>query len=264
MRRRTSTIATLLRLVIPAAAFLACAEPATAAAVRWQVNAAFGPCPPGSDVFGCVSASGPITGFFVLDVSQQVDGFPGISLTDFSVSLSASAPCDAFTYTPAVGSGTYIPEGASVVPPFVTLVFFSPARGTLIVRLKTDGLTDAGGTVEVYESVDALRSQEGSTCGIRAITAGVVTSESPSPSELVGALLTTVTQFSLPKGFSNALGAKLNAALAYIVLGNPTGAVDVLNAFINSVEAQRGKQLSDSQANVLVTAARAIISALAG
>jgi hypothetical protein len=88
-----------------------------------------------------------------------------------------------------------------------------------------------------------------------------------SPRELLSELVSRVIQLNLSKGISNSLDAKLNAVMAALddtQTGNDTAAINVMFAFINSVEAQRGKGLTTSQADSLVSAAQQIISALGG
>jgi len=53
--------------------------------------------------------------------------------------------------------------------------------------------------------------------------------------------------------------AKLDAALKSLAKGNTDTAANQLNAFMNLVNAQRGKTLTDAQANALIASAREII-----
>lgn len=88
----------------------------------------------------------------------------------------------------------------------------------------------------------------------------------PAPDELIQDLLDTVTGLNLDKGTTTSLKAKLNAALAALGASpNPDrkAASNTLAAFINLVEAQRGKKLTAVQAAALIEEARDIIAALA-
>jgi parallel beta-helix repeat protein len=67
---------------------------------------------------------------------------------------------------------------------------------------------------------------------------------------------------SVPYGILHELQVKLDAAAASLARGNNATAADQLNAFINACEAQSGKKLTDSQAQQLISAARAVISVL--
>jgi hypothetical protein len=88
-----------------------------------------------------------------------------------------------------------------------------------------------------------------------------------SPRELLSELVSRVIQLNRGKGISNSLDAKLNAVMAAlddVQAGNDAAAINAMYAFINFVEAQRGKGLTTSQADSLVSAAQEIISALGG
>jgi hypothetical protein len=61
---------------------------------------------------------------------------------------------------------------------------------------------------------------------------------------------------------ANSLKSKLEAALASLERGNENSARGQLNAFINQVEAQRGKKISDAAADALISAAQAVLDGL--
>jgi len=61
---------------------------------------------------------------------------------------------------------------------------------------------------------------------------------------------------------ANSLKSKLEAAMASLARGNENSARGQLNAFINQVEAQAGKKISDSAADELIAAAQAIVDGL--
>ena len=74
-------------------------------------------------------------------------------------------------------------------------------------------------------------------------------------------------QLNLSNGLETSLDAKLQAAfraLADINENNNVAAINSLQAFINVVEAQRGQELSDADANTVIAAAQAIIDLLNG
>jgi hypothetical protein len=58
------------------------------------------------------------------------------------------------------------------------------------------------------------------------------------------------------------LTSKLNNALDDLARGQDKGAVGKLNAFINSVEAQRGKKISEADADALIQTVQEIINAI--
>jgi hypothetical protein len=72
------------------------------------------------------------------------------------------------------------------------------------------------------------------------------------------ALASKVIDLDLPNGISNSLLAKLDAAQK----ANDSVAVKLLQAFISAVEAQRGKQIPETDADTLITGAEVIIAVL--
>lgn len=72
---------------------------------------------------------------------------------------------------------------------------------------------------------------------------------------------------NLHQGIENSLDAKLDAAvqaLDDINQNNDVAAINTLGAFINAVEAQRGKKITEADADALIAAAQEIIAALSG
>ena len=89
--------------------------------------------------------------------------------------------------------------------------------------------------------------------------------EVPLPKELLARLVADIRNLNLRAGISNAFDAKLDAALAALDdtrEQNDGAATNAMHAFINSVNGQRGRQLTDAQANSLVSAAERIIRAI--
>jgi hypothetical protein len=85
------------------------------------------------------------------------------------------------------------------------------------------------------------------------------------PVELLQNLMQNVRNLNLQKGIENSLVVKLEAALQ--VLGdenenNDVAAINSLEAFINLVEAQRDKKISDTDADTLIANAQQIIDLL--
>ncbi len=88
---------------------------------------------------------------------------------------------------------------------------------------------------------------------------------SQPPDVMIQELIATVINLNLQRGISNAIDAKLDTALSILDdmnTNNDVAAINSLNAFINAVEAQRGKEISNEEADNLVAAAQAIISKL--
>jgi len=71
-------------------------------------------------------------------------------------------------------------------------------------------------------------------------------------------LVAMVIDLELPKGISSSLLAKLDAAQK----ANDSVAINLLQAFISAVDAQSGKQISETDADTLIAAAEAIIAML--
>jgi hypothetical protein len=87
------------------------------------------------------------------------------------------------------------------------------------------------------------------------------------PPGAIEALIAAVISLNLHHGISNSLDAKLGAALNAlddVNTNNDGAAVNTLEAFISAVEAQRGKEISETDADALIQAAVNIINMLSG
>ncbi|MFH1725405.1 MAG: thrombospondin type 3 repeat-containing protein [Elusimicrobiota bacterium] len=69
-------------------------------------------------------------------------------------------------------------------------------------------------------------------------------------------------KLDLPAGTANALTSKLENAIASYSEGNTTPAINKLQAFINSVEAQRGKKIPEAAADMLIAFVENAMSAM--
>ena len=86
-----------------------------------------------------------------------------------------------------------------------------------------------------------------------------------SVEELLTDLFAAVVNMNLQQGIANSLDAKFSTvmdALDDMNANNDVAAINALNASINAVEAQRGKKLTDPQADELVALATRIIALL--
>ncbi|MFC1977792.1 LamG domain-containing protein, partial [Chloroflexota bacterium] len=72
-------------------------------------------------------------------------------------------------------------------------------------------------------------------------------------------LITTVRNLNLPYGIEHSLISKLENALKSLDKGNDGAATNQLNAFINAVEAQSGKNVKTEDAKALIEQAQKII-----
>jgi len=89
----------------------------------------------------------------------------------------------------------------------------------------------------------------------------------PTAPDLLRQLISNVESIQVDDGVRNALQAKLNAALNSLTAGNSQGRQDGMNtlaAFIHSVEAQRGKKISDTDAQFLIDSATTIVNLASG
>ena len=81
-------------------------------------------------------------------------------------------------------------------------------------------------------------------------------------SDLINQLVNAVLSMNVRQGISNSLDAKLESALNALDdlnENNDTSAINSLNAFINAVEAQSGKEISEVDADILIALANVII-----
>jgi hypothetical protein len=77
-------------------------------------------------------------------------------------------------------------------------------------------------------------------------------------------LIETIKTWNLPKGTENSLASKLQNAIQSLDNGQQNAAINKLNAFINEVQAQRGKKLTNGQADTLTSEAQRIINTIQG
>jgi hypothetical protein len=85
-----------------------------------------------------------------------------------------------------------------------------------------------------------------------------------TPEGAAESLVEDIEDMDLPVGLETGLITKLNNAINALDNGQPTAAINQLNAFIMQVEAQRGKKLTMVEADALVAAAQWIIDAAGG
>jgi hypothetical protein len=141
----------------------------------------------------------------------------------------------------------------------VVATLFAPTDGSTLVN-SADFPLVAGQTYTVTLSNTAGISSTGAASyDSSAIFAFEIIS--PAEDELAD-LLQDVIDLNLLVGTSNAFQAKLRKALAALERGDTQTALALLKSFINSVEAQRGKALTDAEADALIAAAQAIIDSL--
>ncbi len=87
----------------------------------------------------------------------------------------------------------------------------------------------------------------------------------PSPLMKIGILIDDVESLNLKNGIDNSLDAKLetaNKALQDVNINDNGAAINALEAFINAVRAQRGKEIPEGAADTLISVAQRIIEEL--
>jgi len=86
-----------------------------------------------------------------------------------------------------------------------------------------------------------------------------------NPVQLIADLIQDVVSLNIHEGIANSLDSKLEAALKAIddlKENNDVAALNSIQAFIKAVEAQRGKEIPEADANALIAAAQEIIDLL--
>lgn len=81
----------------------------------------------------------------------------------------------------------------------------------------------------------------------------------PYSREIVKKLIADIENLNLLGGIEKSLTSKLGAAINSLNNGQENAAINKLNAFINQVETQRGKNITDEQADELIAEAQRII-----
>jgi hypothetical protein len=128
-----------------------------------------------------------------------------------------------------------------------------------MVRLPelADGL-DGGGASAVNDSGQVVGT---SAVGPNVGHATMWVLSVPVPSAL-DQLIAQVTAYGLPKGLTQALTAKLEAALASWDRGGSKAAVNEIGAFVHEVNAKRGTALTDARADTLIRMAEIVVQAI--
>jgi len=139
------------------------------------------------------------------------------------------------------------------------------------INLTVEGTAIAyGDTVTISYTAGDLVAADGGALGSFAgqpVTNNVTPPPADTPEALLGNLIEEVAGTGVAKGLKNSLTAKLENARRVITddnTRNDVAAANILKAFINSVEAQRGKKISSIDAEALATKAQEIIEALIG
>jgi hypothetical protein len=115
------------------------------------------------------------------------------------------------------------------------------------------------GIAETYAVTLAVTDDDGATATDTAVV------NVQTVYQAIGSLSDLVASYSIQRGIGGSLEAKLQNAQRALVAANAGQRQDAANkllAFINAVEAQRGKALTNAQADELVALARRIVARL--
>jgi hypothetical protein len=222
-----------------------------------------------------VTGSGTITG------SPTVDYFNNTTGTD----LGSTAPINAGNYTvTAVYAGDATHTGSTGTATFTikkAALTVTADNQTIIIGEALPAFTASysgfvhnetssvlGGTLSFSTTYTAGSppgtysiTPSGLTSGNYAMTFAPGTLTVLSLSQATNNLLALVDSSNLASGTQNSLDAKLQAAMASFDLGNTTAGDNQLGAFINYVNAQKGKGISAALADIFIADAQRIINA---
>ncbi|MCH8978003.1 MAG: FG-GAP repeat protein [Armatimonadetes bacterium] len=149
---------------------------------------------------------------------------------------------------------------------------FSGADGSVLYTLDGDSAGDRfGRSVSGAGDVDAdgfadiiVGAQTDDNNGTDSGSASIISGR-PTSTTRIENLLEDVVLLNLNTGIENSLDAKLDAVLIALDdanANNDQAAINALQAFINSVEAQSGTKITAEDADALIAAAQAIIDLL--
>jgi uncharacterized repeat protein (TIGR03803 family) len=222
-----------------------------------------------------VTGAGTITG------SPTLDYYDNTTATDLGANapinaghytVTATYPGDA-THTGSTGTATFdILKAALTVKANDQTIIIGEALPAFTVSYsgfvnnETSGVL--GGTL-AFSTTYTAGSPPGSysitlsglTSGNYAITFVPGTLTVLSLSQATNNLLTLVDSSNLPSGTRHSLDVKLEAAIDSFTQGNETAGDNQLGAFINEVNAQRGKTIDAALADIFITDALRIIAA---
>ena len=139
---------------------------------------------------------------------------------------------------------------------------YGDGLGERPLALDPDGIFDLNHVYSAagsYSVTVAVTDDDGDK-GIDTVPVTVITAE-----QAVQDMVDTVEEFNLQSGIDSSLDAKLEAAvraLDDLNENNDVAAINALEAFVRAVEAQRGRALTDEQAERLIEMAQTIIDSL--
>jgi hypothetical protein len=118
-----------------------------------------------------------------------------------------------------------------------------------------------GDLCEPTDQRGIVRPQDGDGDGVALCDTGAFEYVPSDPEDLVVELIEDIVALELHHGMETSLLAKLNAALLVlqdVTEENDHAATNILDAFVNHVEAQRGKKIPEADADALISRAMTI------
>jgi len=223
-------------------------------------EAIVGLTPPGEDVI--VQPKDPATGETPVTLTFDKVTGDGVTTVTSTTPSEGQGPPNGFKFgnPPVIFEIATTAEFSGSIE--VCFDYSSASYGNK-AELKLFHRTD-GGWVDVTTSIDTVSKI---ICGTVTSLSffGVFESEFVDPVELLQELAGRVITLNLQQGISNSLDAKLQAsmqALDDINENNNVAAINTLQAFINTVKAQRGNKISEADADALIASVQKIIDLL--
>ncbi|MBN2031569.1 T9SS type A sorting domain-containing protein [bacterium] len=193
----------------------------------------------------------------------------------------ATVSVEGVTTLEELNEGPPLPSGFEIVPLdppiYYDITTTATYTGPIIIQINYDEFEigevneadlrlfhyEDGTPVDITTSVDTdLNIIYGETMSLSLFGLAVFVSEPPV--EAIENVIAIIENLDLHHGTENSLIIKLNNAIKSLQKGNDNAAVNQLNAFINEVEVQIGKKISERNADNLIFYAESIINAIQG
>jgi uncharacterized protein (TIGR03437 family) len=188
-------------------------------------------------------------------ITESCPALPGEMVQGYAVGLGA--------VTPPVGTGQEPPANPPATTNAAPEVFVAGATATVVSSALTPGLVGVYGVAFVVPKLSSPGLNQ-VKLRIGGVDSNTVLLPIQSASQAVGKIIAWLETSGLDQNGTRHLIAILAEAQAALQSG-ADGARTVgnrLRAFTNAVEAQRGKKLTEAQANDLIQAANRILAAL--